>query len=69
MRTLENQNDLPHGDWPEWLALVWRQVGSLRFGTVSIVVHASRVIQIEKAERVRLEKPQPENIKQTENKH
>jgi len=37
--------------WPE---LVARNVKSLRYGTVEITVHDSRVIQIEKTERVRL---------------
>ena len=41
---------------PEWLELVRRQVGSLHYGVVEIVVHDSHVIQIEKTERVRLEK-------------
>ena len=40
----------------KWLELVIQQVGSLRYGVVEIVVHDSRVIQIEKTERVRLEK-------------
>jgi hypothetical protein len=40
----------------KWLELVIQHVGSLRFGVVEIVVHDSRVIQIEKTERVRLEK-------------
>ena len=43
----------------KWLELVIQQVGSLRYGVVEIVVHDSRVIQIEKTERVRLEKPEP----------
>ena len=37
-----------------WLETVRRQVGSLRFGVVQIVVHESRVVQIEKTERIRL---------------
>ena len=41
---------------PEWLVLVWRQVESLRYGAVEIVVHDSHVIQIEKTERVRLDR-------------
>jgi hypothetical protein len=41
----------------KWVDLVIQQVGSLRYGVVEIVVHDSRVIQIEKTERVRLEKP------------
>ena len=38
-----------------WLEVVRRQVGSLRYGVVQIVVHDSRVTQIEKTERLRLE--------------
>ena len=41
----------------KWLELVIQHVGSLRYGVVEIVIHDSRVIQIEKTERVRLEKP------------
>ena len=44
----------------KWLELVIRHVGSLQYGVVEIVVHDSRVIQIEKTERVRLEKPSNE---------
>jgi hypothetical protein len=43
----------------KWLDLVIQQVSSLRYGVVEIVVHDSRVIQIEKTERVRLEKEPP----------
>jgi len=39
-----------------WLEVVRQHVESLRFGTVEIVVHDSRVTQIEKTERVRFEK-------------
>jgi hypothetical protein len=42
---------------PDWLELVRRQVESLNYGVVQIVVHDSRVTQIEKTERVRLDKP------------
>lgn len=41
---------------PEWLALVSQQVESLRFGVVQIVVHENRVVQIEKTEKVRLDR-------------
>jgi hypothetical protein len=44
------------GDDAKWLELVVHNVKSLRFGVVEIVVHDSRVIQIEKTERVRLDK-------------
>jgi len=40
----------------KWLDLVVQNVKSLRYGVVEIVVHDSRVIQIEKTERVRLDK-------------
>jgi len=43
-------------DRPEWLEIVRRQVGSLRYGVVQIVVHDAQVTQIEKTERVRLGK-------------
>jgi hypothetical protein len=43
-------------DRVEWLEIVRRQVGSLRYGVVQIVVHDSQVTQIEKTERVRLDK-------------
>lgn len=42
---------------PDWLELVRQQVDSLRFGVVQITVHDSRVTQVEKTERVRLEQP------------
>ncbi len=41
----------------DWLKIVRQQVGSLRYGVVEIVVHDSQVTQIEKTERVRLDKP------------
>ena len=45
-----------------WLEIVRRQVGSLRFGVVQIVVHDSQVTQIEKTERVRLDKSRTGSI-------
>jgi hypothetical protein len=39
---------------PEWLELVRAQVGSLRFGTVQLVVHDGRITQIERTGKVRL---------------
>lgn len=44
-------------DLPEWLELVRRQVVSLKFGTVQITVHDSRVTQVERVEKVRLDRP------------
>ncbi len=59
----ERQQKLPDGgsDDLKWLELVIQQVGSLRYGVVEIVVHDSRVIQIEKTERLRLDKAHAEN--------
>jgi len=45
----------------KWLELVIQQVGSLRYGVVEIVVHDGRVIQIEKTERLRLDKTPGDN--------
>jgi hypothetical protein len=44
------------GDDSKWLEIVVQHVKSLRYGVVEIVVHDSRVIQIEKTERVRLDR-------------
>ena len=44
------------GSDAKWLELVVQHVKSLRYGVVEIVVHDSRVIQIEKTERVRLDR-------------
>jgi hypothetical protein len=40
-----------------WLEIVRQQVDSLNYGVVEIVVHDSQVTQIEKTERLRLDKP------------
>ena len=45
-----------------WLEIVRRQVGSLRFGVVQIIVHDSQVTQIEKTERVRLDRTRGQTI-------
>jgi hypothetical protein len=42
-----------------WLRIVEEQVTSLRFGVVQIVVHDSRVVQIDRTEKVRLDKTAP----------
>jgi hypothetical protein len=40
---------------PEWLRLVRQHVASLKYGTVVITVHDSRVTQVERSEKVRLD--------------
>ena len=42
---------------PEWLTFVRSQVESLKFGTVQITVHDSKVVQIERIEKTRLDRP------------
>jgi hypothetical protein len=37
-----------------WAEIVKKQVGSLRFGVVQIIVHEKRVVQIERLEKIRL---------------
>jgi len=44
---------LRHADW---LKIVSAQVDTLRYGAVEIIVHDSQVTQIEKTERLRLDK-------------
>jgi hypothetical protein len=39
-----------------WLEIIRAQVSSLKYGVVEIVVHDSHVTQIEKTERLRLDK-------------
>jgi hypothetical protein len=51
------QADRSIDDEPLWLELVRRQVISIDYGTVQIVVHGSRVVQIERTEKVRLTNP------------
>jgi len=46
---------------PTWLNVLKTQIESLRFGTVQVVVHEARVVQIETTEKVRFEKAEPGN--------
>jgi hypothetical protein len=52
-RTISGSQSLSHANW---LKIVHEQVGTLRYGVVEIIVHDSQVTQIEKTERLRLEK-------------
>ena len=40
---------------PDLLTRIAETIRSIRFGTVQITIHDSRVVQIEKAEKIRLE--------------
>jgi hypothetical protein len=44
-----------------WLEVVRRHVNSLRYGVVQIIIHDSQVTQIEKTERVRLDRAPPQS--------
>ena len=49
---------MPHNNTEssaDWLQLVRQKVQSLRFGVVQIVVHDSKVTQIERTEKTRLQ--------------
>ncbi len=50
MSSMANQHPARHA----WKKIVESHVDSLRFGVVQIVVHDSRVVQIERTEKVRL---------------
>ena len=41
-----------------WLNVVTEKVKTMRYGVVQIVVHDSKVVQIERTERTRFEVPQ-----------
>lgn len=45
------------GEKADWLEIVRQRVSSLWYGVGQIIVHDSQVTQIEKTERVRLDKP------------
>jgi hypothetical protein len=47
----------PKGAQFSWLDVLKEQVTSLRYGIVQIVVHDRRVVQIERTEKFRFEKP------------
>jgi hypothetical protein len=49
-----NRTPNPKPAEPAWLPIVQSQIGTLRFGVVQIVVHDSRVVQVERTEKIRL---------------
>lgn len=58
MKPTENKvNEIPVTADATWLEILRKQVGSLRFGIVQIVVHEGRVVQIERTEKVRFQSP------------
>jgi hypothetical protein len=57
MSQIQQEISAGSSDDSKWLALVAKQVKSLRYGVVEIVVQDSRVVQLERTERLRLDKP------------
>jgi hypothetical protein len=55
-KSMEQPLETAAAGQPAWLDLIRRQVGSLRYGAVQIVVHDGRVTQIETTERLRFER-------------
>jgi hypothetical protein len=39
-----------------WVQVVQEQVGAIRFGVVQITIHESRVVQVERTEKVRFDR-------------
>ena len=62
MNATQTKTEGDAGEKTAWLEIVRRQVGSLRYGVVQIVVHDSQVTQIEKTERVRMDKSRAQTI-------
>ena len=56
-----NTKELEH-----WLGLVKDQIRSLHYGVVQIVVHDSKVVQIDRTEKLRLERIKPGQASYTE---
>ena len=62
MNATQNKTESDADEKTAWLEIVRRQVGSLRFGVVQIVVHDSKVTEIDKTERVRLDRTRGQTI-------
>jgi hypothetical protein len=53
MKSTGNERGGERGE--AWLDIVQRQVASVRFGVVQIVIHESQVVQVEKTEKIRFQ--------------
>ncbi len=56
MATSQHASDSSAVAVPNWVQVVQEQVGAIRFGVVQITVHDSRVVQVERTEKVRFDK-------------
>lgn len=58
---LQTEEERPAAEAPAvapWLSLVAEKVKSMHYGVVQIVIHDSKVVQIERTERTRFDTPQ-----------
>jgi hypothetical protein len=53
----EGSESFPESAAAPWLSIVADKVKNIRYGVVQIVVHDSKVVQIERTERTRFEVP------------
>ena len=56
MANSNNTSDSKPAGLPNWVQVVQEQVAAIRFGVVQITVHDSRVVQVERTEKVRFDK-------------
>jgi hypothetical protein len=54
IRLMANIASEPKG--VHWVQVVQEQVGAIRFGVVQITIHESRVVQVERTEKVRFDR-------------
>jgi hypothetical protein len=52
-------------DQPDWLTIVREKVETLRYGMVQIVIHDSRVTQIERTEKTKIDRRETQSIPAT----
>jgi hypothetical protein len=60
MSTITSERPTTDGSPAEWLEIVRKNVGQLRFGSVQITVHDGRVTQVESIEKTRFVSPREE---------
>jgi hypothetical protein len=58
MSPIQQSLQASSSDDVKWLGLVVQNVKSLHYGVMGIIIHDSRVIQIERTERVRQDQPE-----------
>jgi hypothetical protein len=56
MATSNQLSDSKQAAVPNWVQIVQSQVAAIRFGIVQITIHDSRVVQVERTEKVRFDR-------------